>query len=148
MEINNKFIFNKQQNDLELKLESDDLTLKEQIQNLQDTIKKLKTDVIDYNCNVKISKVLPSNNENIFDSNKVKIENINNTNNYTGPSIPYKKSSPKKNFLAKKNKLNEGINKNYKCEMEEKQTVKMSLYNTSLKVKYFQIKMSIVKGKI
>lgn len=66
MDKKNNFIYDREQKDLEQKLENDNLTLKEQIQKLQDTIKKMKSEVIDYSQNIENSKL---NNNNVSQNN-------------------------------------------------------------------------------
>jgi hypothetical protein len=79
MDKKNNFIYDREQKDLEQKLENDNLTLKEQIQKLQETIKKMKCEVIDYSQNIENSKLnnnVSQNNISITSTSRIeKIEN-------------------------------------------------------------------------
>ena len=120
MNKNNNFVFDREQKDLELKLENDNLTLIEQIQKLQQTIKKMKSEVNEYSEDNNIVQ-----NNNIQNLSKKANDKQKNLNNYSISDIPYKKTSPNKNMLLNQN--NQDKNSKIKTINEEeiKQKVKM-----------------------
>ncbi len=95
MDKKNNFVYDREQKDLEQKLENDNLTLKEQIQKLQETIKKMKCEVIDYSQNIENSKL--NNNASQNNISIASTSRIEKTENNTNPVVPNNKPLSKKN---------------------------------------------------
>ena len=127
MNKNNNFVFDREQKDLELKLENDNLTLIEQIQKLQQTIKKMKSEVNEYSEDNNIVQ-----NNNIQNLSKKANDKQKNLNNYSISDIPYKKTSPNKNMLLIQNNQDKNSKIKTISEEEIKQKVKINKISSIL----------------